>query len=131
MNLPTKIAVQLSRVKLRNGDLRRTEPPAALGNPSEWGVVEIKVPTSAGPFGTQGWSCLDNVSGGRWCQGYEYVTAGKCCFSNYLHGTKTHRSSVELAGVIDTSGWVPRGEVANAWYVAGAGYTCRTYYAIQ
>ncbi|MFG2980274.1 lactococcin 972 family bacteriocin [Streptomyces sp. NPDC048258] len=108
-----------------------TKPPAELGNPSEWGVAAIKVPTSAGSFGTRGYTCLDNVSGGRWCQGYELVTAGKRCFSNYLHGTKTHRSSVKLAGVIDTSGWVDPGQVANAWYTAGAGYTCYTYYAIQ
>lgn len=46
-----------------------TVPPAELGNPSEWGVAAIEVPTSS--FGALGSTCLDNVSGGKWCYGLD------------------------------------------------------------
>ncbi|MGW2406032.1 lactococcin 972 family bacteriocin [Streptomyces sp. NPDC001739] len=104
-----------------------TQPPAELGNPSEWGVIEV--PASAAR--TLGSTCLDHVSGGKWCYGTELVTSGKRCFSNYLHNSKTHASAVKMAGVWDKSGPTSKTKVARSWYTAGAGYTCNTYYSVD
>ncbi|MGW2059040.1 lactococcin 972 family bacteriocin [Streptomyces sp. NPDC001840] len=108
-----------------------TKAPAELGNPSEWGVVEVKMDDSViTPLGE---ACVP-ASGGNWCYGW-YLTGvdatQKRCYSNYLHETRQHRSTVELAGVTVHSGIKPPGEVASASRTAGAAYTCYTYYSVE
>ncbi|MBZ9644665.1 lactococcin 972 family bacteriocin [Streptomyces sp. PSKA30] len=98
-----------------------TKPPAELGNPSEWGVAALKVDDSAGSVTPLG--CI-GASGGTWCYGNELTTDGKYCYSNYYHGSKSHKSSVKIAGTTFSSGWVAKGNTSYANWTAGTAYTC-------
>ncbi|MEV7364530.1 lactococcin 972 family bacteriocin [Streptomyces sp. NPDC091299] len=107
-----------------------TKPPAELGNPSEWGVVVIKMDDSAvTPLAATPLACI-GASGGNWCYGYDYVTAGKYCYSNYYHSTKQHHSTVKIAGG-STSAYAFAGQTSYANRTAGAAYTCETYYSVD
>lgn len=108
-----------------------TEPPASLGNPSEWGVVEIEMDASAGSVKPMSEVCK-NAGGGEWCYGWYWSAGdGKYCYSNYYHNTKTHGSTVEIGGGDDWSGWVRAKRTSNANRTAGLAYTCKTYYSIK
>ncbi|WP_073767600.1 lactococcin 972 family bacteriocin [Streptomyces sp. CB02923] len=108
-----------------------TEPPAELGNPSEWGVVKIQMTASAHSGRPDQEACV-NASGGKWCYGwYTDFNPGKYCYSNYLHETKWHRSSVKLGSGSRSSGSVKPGSASNAHLSAGLAYTCYTYYSID
>ncbi|MFJ8863785.1 lactococcin 972 family bacteriocin [Streptomyces sp. NPDC102451] len=106
-----------------------SEPPAELGDPSEWGVVAIEMNDSPGTVKPMVEACTNPPSGGKWCYGWYSVSKGKHCYSNYLHETKSHRATVKINNVTKASGASP-GNVAQAWLEAGAAYTCYTYYSI-
>ncbi|ANP52357.1 hypothetical protein J2Z21_008258 [Streptomyces griseochromogenes] len=106
-----------------------TKPPAELGNPSEWGVVKIEMDTSAGSVRPDSEACVP-ASGGKWCYGWYTTTSGKYCYSNYLHGTKWHSSSVKIAHSSLSSGAVKPGSASNAHITAGLVFTCYSYYDI-
>lgn len=75
-----------------------TQPPAELGNPSEWGEVTFKMDASAGTVTPLSESCVTPSSGGTWCYGWYAKQSGatplKYCYSNYLQSTKGHASTV-------------------------------------
>ena len=102
-------------------------PPAWMGDPSEWGVVKLDVnaPTGSVPSLKDG---CQNVSHGIWCYGWEKVSPGKRCFSNYSADVK-HKSTVRVMNVDHGSGWVGIGEIAYANGYSGLQYTCYSYYA--
>ncbi|GLX19759.1 hypothetical protein EF910_00665 [Streptomyces sp. WAC07149] len=112
-----------------------TQPPAGLGDPSEWGVVTFKMDASTASFGPQSQACISPSSGGTWCYGWSAreVSPGvvnKYCYSNYLHGSRGHSSTVKLAG--DTRrAWAPAGGISNANLTAGLAYTCSSYYSVD
>ncbi|MFJ3876728.1 lactococcin 972 family bacteriocin [Streptomyces sp. NPDC090077] len=112
-----------------------TQPPAELGNPSEWGVVTFRMDAATASFGPQSQACISPSSGGTWCYGWSAreVSPGvvnKYCYSNYLHGSKGHSSTVKLAG--DTRrAWAPAGGTSNANLTAGLAYTCSSYYSVD
>lgn len=102
-------------------------PPAGLGNPSEWGVVKLEIKDSAAQL--RGNTCQD-VAHGRWCYGYDVVSSGKrCywCYSNYIADVK-HRSTVRVQNVDHGSGWAAKGETSYASSTQGAAWTCYAYY---
>ncbi|MEV6653047.1 lactococcin 972 family bacteriocin [Streptomyces sp. NPDC051219] len=112
-----------------------TQPPAGLGNPSEWGVVTFKMDASTDSFSPQSEACLSPSSGGTWCYGWyaREVSAGvvnKYCYSNYYHHTKGHSSTVKLAGKTRRA-WAAAGNTSNANLTAGLAYTCSTYYSVD
>lgn len=112
-----------------------TQPPAELGNPSEWGVVTFKMDASTGSFGPQSQACLSPSSGGNWCYGWQAreVSPGvvnKYCYSNYFHQTKGHSSTVKLAGNTRRA-WAAARNTSNANLTAGLAYTCSTYYSVD
>ncbi|MFD7665591.1 lactococcin 972 family bacteriocin [Streptomyces sp. NPDC059788] len=73
-----------------------------------------------------------SAGGGKWCYGwYAADSDGKYCYSNYLHGSKWHSSSVKIAGISRSSGSVRPGSPSNANRTAGYAYTCYTYYSID
>ncbi|WP_448318365.1 lactococcin 972 family bacteriocin [Streptomyces sp. CO7] len=104
-------------------------PPKELGNPAEWGVMEIKLEAPADSMGTMN-ACV-NASGGEWCYGWFAVVEGKDCYSNYYHHTKVHKSSVKINGETDDSGWLAATRTANASEIGPGGATCYTYYSIK
>jgi hypothetical protein len=107
-----------------------TKPPAELGNPSEWGVVTMKMDTSSPRLMSE--ACVDVASGGTWCYGWYTTTVDgipqKYCYSNYLHYSKDHASTVKLAGGTDRDTAGP-GDVSQANLTAGYAYTCKAYYS--
>ncbi|MGX1794702.1 lactococcin 972 family bacteriocin [Streptomyces albidoflavus] len=109
-----------------------TQPPAELGDPEEWGVATIEMDDSTIKPMIE--ACTNPSSGGKWCYGW-YLTGAtatkKYCYSNYYHGTKTHKSSVTIANGSASSGWVAKGAYAKANRTTGAAYTCKTYYATK
>lgn len=108
------------------------KPPAELGNPSEWGVVNIDMSDSAGSASSLANACQEPGSGGTWCYGWKKVPGGKRCYSNYLHGTKWHSSSVIVLSEIYRSGSRAPGEIANASNGSvGLAYTCAAYYSVD
>ncbi|WP_078912926.1 lactococcin 972 family bacteriocin [Streptomyces sp. NRRL S-646] len=106
------------------------QPPAELGNPSEWGVVTFKMDASAESVSPLSEACV-NASGGKWCYGW-YITgvASKYCYSNYLHQTEWHHSTVKIAGKT-AKGVAAPGDASHANITAGAAYTCSTYYSVD
>ncbi|MFE0326652.1 lactococcin 972 family bacteriocin [Streptomyces sp. NPDC058960] len=64
---------------------------------------------------------------GKWCYGYDLVSAGKKCYSNYIADVK-HKSTVRVQNVDHSSGWVAKGETSYANSTQGAAYTCYAYY---
>lgn len=103
-----------------------------LGDPEEWGVATIEMDDSTIKPLVE--ACTNPPSGGKWCYGW-YLTGStatqKYCYSNYYHGTKTHKSSVTIANGSVSSGWVAKGDYSNANRTAGAAYMCNTYYATK
>jgi hypothetical protein len=100
-------------------------PPAELGSPSEWGVVKLEINDSA--FQLKGNTC-QNVTHGIWCYGYDLVSAGKKCYSNYSADVK-HKSTVRVRNVDHSSGWVAKGKTSYANSTQGAAWTCYAYYS--
>jgi hypothetical protein len=100
-------------------------PPTELGNPSEWGVVKLEINTSA--VRLRGNTC-ENVTHGKWCYGYDLVSGGKKCYSNYIADVK-HKSTVRVRNIDHSSGWVAKGETSYANATNGAAYTCYSYYS--
>ncbi|WP_432056779.1 lactococcin 972 family bacteriocin [Streptomyces sp. bgisy022] len=100
-------------------------PPAELGNPSEWGVVKLEINDSAVQI--QGNTCK-NVTHGKWCYGYDLVSAGKKCYSNYIANVR-HKSTVRVRNVDHSSGWVEKGKTSYANSTQGAAWTCHAYYS--
>ncbi|WP_328495560.1 lactococcin 972 family bacteriocin [Streptomyces sp. NBC_00414] len=100
-------------------------PPAELGDPSEWGVVKLEINESA--VKTRGNTC-ENVTHGKWCYGYDLVSAGKKCYSNYIADVK-HKSTVRVRNIDHSSGWVAKGDTSYANSTNGAAYTCYSYYS--
>ncbi|MGW4300452.1 lactococcin 972 family bacteriocin [Streptomyces sp. NPDC004646] len=100
------------------------KPPAELGNPSEWGVVRLEIKDSA--VQPKGNTC-ENVTHGKWCYGYDLVSAGKKCYSNYIADVK-HKSTVRVQNVDHSSGWVAKGATSYANSTQGAAWTCFAYY---
>ncbi|MFF1493529.1 lactococcin 972 family bacteriocin [Streptomyces sp. NPDC058304] len=112
-----------------------TQPPAGLGNPSEWGVVTFKMDASADSARSLASACLSPSSGGTWCYGWyaREVSPGvinKYCYSNYAHQTKGHSSTVKLAGNTRRV-HAAAGDTSNANLTAGLAYTCSTYYSVD
>lgn len=101
-----------------------TQPPAHLGNPTEWGVVTI-TEGSAGDFTPL---TVLEIGGGTWSYGKNLTTDGQYCYSNYYHPTVQHGSTVKLAGSTNKAVAVA-GKWSYANLTAGAAYTCETYYA--
>ncbi|MFF3877118.1 lactococcin 972 family bacteriocin [Streptomyces sp. NPDC001978] len=104
------------------GHHRRTGRATALRRRNRTISIPSVSPTSE--------ACVP-ASGGNWCYGDYLTTSGKYCYSNYHHYTKVHKSSVKIAGVTVSSGWVAANDYSNAHRTAGAAYTCYTYYSIQ
>src|SRR5690242_4694686 len=50
-----------------------TQPPAELGNPSEWGEATFTMRTSAGTVTPLSESCISPSAGGTWCYGWYSV----------------------------------------------------------
>ncbi|WP_079403518.1 lactococcin 972 family bacteriocin [Streptomyces sp. 3211] len=112
-----------------------TQPPAELGNPSEWGVVTFKMDAAAASFGAQSQACISPSTGGNWCYGWyaREVSPGvinKYCYSNYYQNTKGHSSTVKLAGSTRRV-WAAAGNTSNANLTAGLAYTCSTYCSVD
>lgn len=107
-----------------------TAPPAELGNPSEWGVVTIKMDDSI--MRPMSEACVNPASGGKWCYGWYSTTSGgvlqKYCYSNYVHYSKDHAATVKMAGSKDYDS-AGAGDVAQAHLTAGYAYTCNAYYS--
>ncbi|MCT2547037.1 MULTISPECIES: lactococcin 972 family bacteriocin [Streptomyces] len=103
-----------------------TPAPAQLGDPEEWGVVEVTIPDAAEGSVTP--MKIVEVGGGTWSYGWQARDNYKYCYSNYYHGSVKHGSTVNMAGYIikDTK---PAGQTSNAHHTAGLAYTCYTYYA--
>ncbi|URN15575.1 MULTISPECIES: lactococcin 972 family bacteriocin [Streptomyces] len=103
-----------------------TQPPAELGDPKEWGVVELTLADLAEsdvrPL------TVVQVGGGTWSYGWQARNDMKYCYSNYYHGGVTHGSTVNMVGRI-VKDVKPAGQTSNANYTAGLAYTCYTYYA--
>ncbi|MFF3889220.1 lactococcin 972 family bacteriocin [Streptomyces sp. NPDC001914] len=99
-------------------------PPAELGDPSEWGVVKLEIKDSAVQL--RGNTC-ENVTHGKWCYGYDLVSAGKKCYSNYIADVK-HKTTVRVQNVDHSSGWVAKGATSYANSTQGAAWTCYAYY---
>ncbi|MER5222032.1 lactococcin 972 family bacteriocin [Streptomyces flaveus] len=100
-------------------------PPAELGNPSEWGVVKLEIKDSAVQLKA---NTCQNVTHGKWCYGYDLVSAGKRCYSNYIADVK-HKSTVRVQNVDHSSGWVAKGETSYASSTQGAAWTCHAFYS--
>ncbi|MEV1052479.1 lactococcin 972 family bacteriocin [Streptomyces sp. NPDC049887] len=112
-----------------------TQPPADLGNPSEWGVVTFKMDASADSVGALSEACVNPSSGGTWCYGWytTEVSPGvfhKRCYSNYYHLTKGHSSTVKIAGGTHRA-WAAARSTSQASLTGGHGYTCYTYYSVD
>ncbi|MFE9355062.1 lactococcin 972 family bacteriocin [Streptomyces olivaceoviridis] len=111
------------------------QPPAELGNPSEWGVVTFRTDAPADSVSPLSEACVSPSSGGTWCYGW-YTTEvspgvfNKYCYSNYLHRTKWHSSTVKIAGKTARATAAP-GDESNAHLTAGFAYTCSTYYSVD
>ncbi|MET8132249.1 lactococcin 972 family bacteriocin [Streptomyces sp. NPDC005251] len=100
-------------------------PPAELGDPSEWGVVKLEINESAAQL--RGNTC-ENVTHGKWCYGDDLVSDGKKCYSNYIADVK-HKTTVRVRNIDHSSGWVAKGETSYANTINGAAYTCYAYYS--
>ncbi|MER5948302.1 lactococcin 972 family bacteriocin [Streptomyces sp. NPDC001904] len=99
-------------------------PPADLGDPSEWGVVKLEIADSG--VQPRANTCK-TVTHGKWCYGYDLVSAGKKCYSNYIADVK-HRSTVRVQDVNHNSGTTAAGKTSYANSTQGAGWTCYAYY---
>ncbi|GHF17389.1 hypothetical protein E5082_15640 [Streptomyces griseoluteus] len=99
-------------------------PPAELGNPSEWGVVKIELTNSAvQPLA----NTCKTVTHGKWCYGYELNSDGKKCYSNYIANVK-HKSTVRADNIDYGSGWVAKGDTSYAHVTVAPVTTCYSYY---
>ncbi|MEV6882824.1 MULTISPECIES: lactococcin 972 family bacteriocin [unclassified Streptomyces] len=101
------------------------KPPAVLGDPKEWGVVELTIDDSAGSVTPM---TTIEVGGGQWAYGWYSVSNGKYCYSNYYHYSVMHGSTVQIAGDSNKS-VEAAGNTSMAHLTRGAAYTCKTFYA--
>lgn len=101
-----------------------TQPPAALGDPKEWGVAEFTTGTTGGITP----QTVLQIGGGTWSYGKELTTDGQYCYSNYYHATVVHGSTVQV-GAGEDKAVAGLGQWSYANLTAGAAYTCKTYYA--
>lgn len=72
--------------------------------------------------GITAFASTDYVGGGKW----DYGTGGGKVWSNYYHGTKTHKSSVDGSSYV-SSGWIGKGKTSYAssgdrWYAVDHSY---------
>ncbi|WP_282795057.1 lactococcin 972 family bacteriocin [Streptomyces sp. CC224B] len=102
-----------------------TEPPAELGDPEEWGVVEIAMDDSTGGPATKK---IVEVGGGKWSYGWMALTSGKRCYSNYYHLKKKHGSTAQLGGMTSKD-VVKANETSNASVTGPGRHTCVTYWS--
>ncbi|MFJ4271386.1 lactococcin 972 family bacteriocin [Streptomyces coelicoflavus] len=101
-----------------------TQPPAALGNPKEWGVVEI---TASSTGGIKPMTVL-NIGGGTWSYGNNVEFTNQTCYSNYYHPTVKHGSTVQVSRW-EVKDVVSKGQWSYASKTTGSAYTCKTYYS--
>ncbi|WP_329460876.1 lactococcin 972 family bacteriocin [Streptomyces sp. NBC_01431] len=106
-----------------------TQPPAELGNPSEWGVAKIEIKASAHSSLLGAGNTCQNVAHGQWCYGWDPITpiGMKRCYSNYLADV-SHKTTVRVQNEDYSSGWVSAGSVSYASVDVGTAYTCYAYY---
>ncbi|XVV34928.1 lactococcin 972 family bacteriocin [Streptomyces sp. CA-100214] len=100
------------------------QPPAFLGDVSEWGMVEIKVDDTSSqitPLTTK------DVGGGTWTYGTKLVSNGKLCYSYYFHGSENHKSTARIGNGQNTA-TNSAGYTSYAERVAGAAWTCYAYW---
>lgn len=102
-----------------------TRPPAALGNPKEWGVVTFTVGGSAASVHA---NTIVNVGGGKWSYGWNVVANGKDCYSNYFHHAVGHSSTAKIAGGSDYD-WSRANQTSSAHITGGGRYTCSAYWS--
>lgn len=102
-----------------------TKPPAELGNPKEWGVVELTIDPSAGSVRPM---TTIEAGGGQWSYGSYTVVGGQYCYSNYYHATAMHGSTVQMAGD-SVKSVEAAGRTTYANITRGQAYTCKTYYS--
>ncbi|MGH4032881.1 lactococcin 972 family bacteriocin [Actinomycetota bacterium Odt1-20B] len=101
-----------------------TTPPAELGDPEEWGVVEIPF-DDAGGISTKK---IVKVGGGEWSYGWNVVADGKYCYSNYYHYKVKHGSTAKLGSRTAKDIEEPN-HTSNA-HLTGAGrHTCQAYWS--
>ncbi|GAA0303104.1 hypothetical protein GGQ92_003083 [Gracilibacillus halotolerans] len=85
---------------------------AQVNNSGSGGSVVLKgEPPTVTPY------AIKSVDGGngRWDYGTRLtITLKKKVWSNLDHNTKTHRSSAEIDGKYDDSGWVPKRTTSKA-----------------
>ncbi|MBD9733330.1 lactococcin 972 family bacteriocin [Streptomyces sp. H28] len=101
-----------------------TQPPAELGDPKEWGVVEFR-PGSHGAITPK---TILNIGGGKWSYGKNLTTDGQYCYSNYYHPKVQHGSTVKVSKWTNKA-VASKGKWSYANITAGAAYTCETFYA--
>ncbi|MFD5445970.1 lactococcin 972 family bacteriocin [Streptomyces tendae] len=100
------------------------QPPAFLGDVSEWGMVEIKIDDTSSqvtPFTTK------DVGGGSWTYGTKLTSSGKLCYSYYFHGSENHKSTARI-GDGQTTATNSAGYTSRAERTAGAAWTCYAYW---
>ncbi|MGJ5754991.1 lactococcin 972-like bacteriocin [Streptomyces puniciscabiei] len=102
-----------------------TQPPAELGNPKEWGVVKLTMDDSAGSITPK---TIVEVGGGKWSFGWNAVTDGKDCYSNYYHPKVGHSSTAKIAGGSDYD-WSRANQTSSAHVTGGGAYTCYAYWS--
>ncbi|MEV7991973.1 lactococcin 972 family bacteriocin [Streptomyces sp. NPDC086077] len=100
------------------------QPPAFLGDVSEWGMVEIKVDDTSSeitPFTTE------DVGGGTWTYGTVLNSDGKLCYSYYFHASVSHKSTAKIQNRSTTATNSP-GYTSFAERQGGGAYTCYAYW---
>ncbi|MBT2404790.1 MULTISPECIES: lactococcin 972 family bacteriocin [unclassified Streptomyces] len=102
-----------------------TQPPAFLGDPEEWGVVQLTIDSSARSMAP---TVIVPAGGGTWSYGYQERNGLKYCYSNYYHRDVEHSSTVKMANKT-MKDIEPAGEYTNANLTAGFAYKCETFYA--
>ncbi|MDX3584229.1 lactococcin 972 family bacteriocin [Streptomyces europaeiscabiei] len=102
-----------------------TQPPAHLGNPSEWGMVTITMDDSVRLVKPQ---TIVEVGGGTWSFGWNAVAGGKDCYSNYFHHAVGHSATVKIAGGSKRA-WARANLTASAHLTGGGAYTCQAFWS--
>ncbi|MFJ4474835.1 lactococcin 972 family bacteriocin [Streptomyces xanthochromogenes] len=102
-----------------------TQPPAELGNPTEWGVITFSVSDSAGRMKPM---TVEHPGGGDWYYGSEARNDHKYCYSNYYHPSVMHGSTAKLGNASNKS-VVIAGQYSNANVTGKLWEDCSAYYA--
>ncbi|MFJ8384742.1 lactococcin 972 family bacteriocin [Streptomyces sp. NPDC094438] len=102
-----------------------TQPPAELGDPTEWGVITFAVNNSAGRMKPM---TIEYPGGGEWSYGSEARDDHKYCYSNYWHPDVQHGSTAKLGGNSNKAVAFP-GQVSNANVTGKLWEDCSAYYA--